>query len=300
MNTPTTQSEFDKFLQWEAASRDTVDFKKAYVDMADDLVAGLLLSQIVYWYLPGKDGKSKLRVSKHGYMWLAKQRTDWWDEVRITPRQFDRACKVLVEKGLIVKECFRFNGLRMVHLRIDMKRFMELWEQVVENPPDNPHLPSGESGLTQSVTPQSRNGDSAIDVWGRPLTETTAETTEEINSKTTAAREFTTCPDWEVVEAEAPARTWGGQDKEKRAGASVRPSYPPVNGYQALRDIGVSERMATQLSQQHSPADIQACIEEARKNDREKKPINNLAGYVVTLLKMNWPAKQRLRRGEIP
>jgi hypothetical protein len=300
MNTPTTHSEFDKFLQWEAASRDTVDFKKAYVDMADDLVAGLLLSQIVYWYLPDKSGKSKLRVFKHGHWWLAKQRSDWWDEIRITPRQFDRACKVLVEKGLLVKECFRFNGLRTVHLRIDMQRFMELWEEVLNNPPVNPHLPSGEPGLTQSVSPELRNGNSAIDVCVRPLTETTAEITKEITSQTTAASEFTTLSDWDVVEAEGSPRIWGGQDKKKGAGESVRSSYPPINGYQALKDIGVSEKMATRLSRKHSGADIQACIEEARKNSRELKPIENLAGYVVTLLKIDWPAKQRLRRGEMP
>jgi len=68
-------NEWSNFLLWETASRDTVDFKTIYVDMADDLVAGLLLSQIVYWYLPSKEGRSKLRVFKDGYYWIAKTRT---------------------------------------------------------------------------------------------------------------------------------------------------------------------------------------------------------------------------------
>jgi hypothetical protein len=54
----------ETFLAWEAASRDTIDFKKIYVDMADDLVAGLLLSQVVYWFLPDRNGNLKLRVRR--------------------------------------------------------------------------------------------------------------------------------------------------------------------------------------------------------------------------------------------
>ena len=88
---------FNDFLTWEKASKDTIDFKKVYVDVSGDLIAGLLLSQIIYWHLPSKDGKSKLRVHKKDKTWLAKQRSDWWDEIRITPKQYDRAIgKVLL------------------------------------------------------------------------------------------------------------------------------------------------------------------------------------------------------------
>jgi len=61
-----------------------------YIDIAEDIIAGLLLSQIVYWYLPSKqDGKPKLRVKKDGEYWLAKNRvTTGGDECRIKPRQF--------------------------------------------------------------------------------------------------------------------------------------------------------------------------------------------------------------------
>ena len=50
------------FLTWEKTTWDTVDFKRIYVDMAGDRVAGLMLSQLVYWcLLPNKNGKSKLQ-----------------------------------------------------------------------------------------------------------------------------------------------------------------------------------------------------------------------------------------------
>ena len=117
------------FLNWERKSHDCIDFKKAYVDMAGDLVAGLLLSQIIYWHLPSKDGAaSKLRVYRDGEYWLVKQRTDWWDEIRVKPDRFDAACKKLVERGLIVKRYGRFNGLRTMSLRINWDRFLDLWD----------------------------------------------------------------------------------------------------------------------------------------------------------------------------
>jgi hypothetical protein len=161
--------DFSKFLSWETTTRDTIDFKTAYVDMAGDLVAGLLLSQIVYWHLPGKDGRSKLRVYKDGHFWIAKQRNEWWNEIRITPKQFDRACKVLVDKGLVVKSYHRFNGLRTMHVRLLPDAFMQQWDQVVEQR-GNPQLTKGKD----RDIPKVKTG---IDQRSIPLTETTTETT---------------------------------------------------------------------------------------------------------------------------
>ena len=125
--------EFMLFLKWERSTRDTIDFKKIYVDMADDLVAGLLLSQIVYWYmLPDKDGQSKLRVFRNGEWWIAKGRKDWYEEVRITAYQFDRASAILVNLGMLAKDCFRFNGMRTVHVRLVKPQFMHLWRAAIK------------------------------------------------------------------------------------------------------------------------------------------------------------------------
>lgn len=165
---------FDDFLKWETATRDTIDFKKAYVDMAGgDLVAGLLLSQIVYWHLPTKAGESRLRVWREGYQWIAKGRADWWDEARITPKQFDRACQVLVDLGLVVKANFRFSGLKMIHLRLDQAHFMELWQAT---------LTDEDTERGKSVFPKGQNrstpkGKTDIPERVIPLTETTTETT---------------------------------------------------------------------------------------------------------------------------
>jgi hypothetical protein len=116
--------DINQFFRWEQATRDTIDVKKIYVDMADDLIAGVLLSQIVYWFLPDKEGKTKLRVHKDGELWLVKGREDWWDECRIKPRQFDTAFNKLMEKGLVEKKTFKFDGNPMTHIRIVWDNFL--------------------------------------------------------------------------------------------------------------------------------------------------------------------------------
>ena len=88
-----------------------------YIDICGDLVAGTLLSQIIYWFKPSSDGKMKVRVFHDGKYWLAKSRDEWWDEIRITPRQFDYAIKSLINLGFVEKRVFKFNGTPMVHIR---------------------------------------------------------------------------------------------------------------------------------------------------------------------------------------
>ncbi len=165
---------FEQFLLWEATTRDTIDFKKAYVDMAGDLVAGLLLSQIVFWTLPDREGKSKLRVYKDEQWWIAKRREDWWDEIRITARQFDRAVKILEKQGLLVTALYKFDGAPTKHVRIDESPFLAAWETVLTQ--------SVKSILPKGEKPSSPNGEKDLPDSVRSLTETTAETTTETTS----------------------------------------------------------------------------------------------------------------------
>jgi hypothetical protein len=115
----------NEFLKWEELSKDTIDVKRIYIDIADDLVAGILLSQIIFWCLPSKRGKTKLRIKKDECLWLAKGREDWWEECRITPKQFDRASQILSDKGLIEKKIFKFNGNPTIHIRLIPENLME-------------------------------------------------------------------------------------------------------------------------------------------------------------------------------
>ena len=48
----------------------------AYIDISDDLIAGTLLSQIMFWFSETKDKKRKIRIYKDGNYWLAKGREE--------------------------------------------------------------------------------------------------------------------------------------------------------------------------------------------------------------------------------
>ena len=106
-----------------------------YVDIVDDLVAGLLLSQIIYWHLPGKTGQTKLRILKGDRKWLAKRRQDWFDECRITIRQYVRAIKILEDMNIVVTKIFKFNGEPTVHISLNQDIFLGLVEKYLNNQP---------------------------------------------------------------------------------------------------------------------------------------------------------------------
>jgi hypothetical protein len=177
------------FLEWERTSLDTVDFKKTYVDMADDLVTGVLLSQIVYWYLPSKkDGRSKLRVYKDGHYWIAKARKDWRDEIGTSPKQVDRALKILEEKGIIVTALYKFNGAPTKHIRIDEEGFLTAWDAALHasDEEENPILPKGEN-------PNGRfypKGEMDFDQRVKSITESTTETTEKETERESSNSNF--------------------------------------------------------------------------------------------------------------
>lgn len=95
---------------------DGLFLNKKFIDMTGDIITGILLSQIFYWFLPSKNGKTKLRVRKDGRLWLAKKRTDWWDECRISLKQYIRAIKILESMKLVEIKVFKFNGDPTVHI----------------------------------------------------------------------------------------------------------------------------------------------------------------------------------------
>lgn len=148
-----------EFLQWEQASRDTIDVKRAYIDLAGDLVTGILLSQIVYWFLPADEAEaSKLRVERENRLWLAKLRSDWWNECRISPKQFDRSIAILRDKGLVETKRFQFRGATpTLHIWLNIPSLVQGVKSI---------LPKGENG-------NSLKGEKQIDVKAKSSTETT-------------------------------------------------------------------------------------------------------------------------------
>jgi hypothetical protein len=179
---------FEEFLRWEDADRDVIKVKRLYIDITEDLVAGILLSQIVYWHLPSqRSGQPKLKVQKDGKLWLAKGRGDWWNECRITPKQFDRAINLLAEKGIVEKKAFKFDGSPTIHVRLISEALMHYIEQQMG---EQGEMEVDERGKTELAGDTSKNlpkrengnypkGKIQIDQRVKSLTETTTEITTE-------------------------------------------------------------------------------------------------------------------------
>ncbi|MDC2867527.1 hypothetical protein [Bacillus sp. BP-3] len=137
-------------FQLETFARSGYMVRLAYVDITEDLIAGILLGQIVYWYMPNEQGKSKLRVKKNNEFWLAKGREDWKDEIRITPKQYDRAIKILINKGFVEVQKFKFNGAPTNHIKLNISEVTERVKSILTFG-ENPISPLGKMELTETV-----------------------------------------------------------------------------------------------------------------------------------------------------
>lgn len=218
----------DERLEAEAAFAQRLNvIHHAYVDVAGDLVAGALLGQICYWFGTGKDGRPRARIVKDGHLWIAKARTDWWDEIRISAKQYDRAAKILKERGYIEVKTMKFAGNPTTHIRLcapALLAALEAWKvgQVKRSSTDggkpatpdsaapqgvpgvgavgfnpmgdnvlphgvNPYSPTGGQGVTPS-------GDSRVPESSSSFTETPAENTQESTQENTHTQEAAAPP----------------------------------------------------------------------------------------------------------
>jgi hypothetical protein len=132
-NTQVNQLKWDDFLTIKNSEHHVVTFEIAYVDMCGgSRDAAILLSQIVYWYLPDKQGHpTKLRVFKKGHYWLAKQLDEWWSQTRLTANQVRNSLAILKNKGLIITDVMRFNCLTTTHIRINEKVFVKEYTKAI-------------------------------------------------------------------------------------------------------------------------------------------------------------------------
>lgn len=114
------------WLLAEAASKDTICVKRIYIDINDgNLQAGVLFSQIMYWHgFNPETGKLRLRIERDGHLWLAKGYADWWEECRINERTARQLIADMVKRGLLIKKVYKFDGVPMVHIRVDFDALM--------------------------------------------------------------------------------------------------------------------------------------------------------------------------------
>lgn len=123
--------EFLSFQAWRKDSK-TVAFKGIYVDLTDgNIKAALLLSQIIYWFLPDATGKPKPCVKRNGKYWICKNRSDWWDEIRINADQYDDAIRVLEHLGFVERRRMLFANKVTCAISLNVKYLFKKIREIV-------------------------------------------------------------------------------------------------------------------------------------------------------------------------
>lgn len=177
MNNAWNNSEVDMFLGIERANNDVIAFKTIYVDMAGDTLGGLVLSQIVFWHTPDKEGNSKLKANHDNYLWLAASHKDWYAKTRLTGRQVDRILNILVAKNLIIKRIYKFSGAPTTHIRINWEVFISVYKGLLNNTNTLNEFHSE----VKSISPTGEILGNNLQV--KSITETTKETTKKNTKK---------------------------------------------------------------------------------------------------------------------
>lgn len=95
-----------------------------YVSLAGDLTVGIALGQIVYWFLPARDGSSKLKIFREGKLWLAKSYEELAREVKLTVKQVRRAISILKDKGYIETKVWKFKGAPTTHIHLNTDKLL--------------------------------------------------------------------------------------------------------------------------------------------------------------------------------
>jgi hypothetical protein len=165
--------DYNEFIRFEESQRESIRLNKIYIDITGDLVSGLLLSQIIYWNLP-----SKVTNIKRCGEYLVKKRSDWWEEIRISEKQYDRAINILKSKGLvtvIIKKSNFYIGNTVPHIKLNYDNFIsEVKTRIDER--SKPELPKGENENLPKVKTR-------IDERSKPsITTTTSDNTAIITS----------------------------------------------------------------------------------------------------------------------
>lgn len=172
-----TEDEINTQIEFLSSAKCNHTYHK-YIDITGDLIEGTLLSRILYWFTPDKKNNTKVRIFKDGEYWIAKQRKDWWEEIRISERQYDKAIKRLAEKGFITLAKYKFNSMPTVHIRPEWKKINEavaIWKENLRKEitgENNRELQKQENGNDTKCNSQGNNTkcNSGVAQTGIPIT----------------------------------------------------------------------------------------------------------------------------------
>lgn len=119
-------------LDMMAAHFDDIRIDRITLQMVGDHAAACILTRIVYWFSPSKEGQKRTRIVKNGKSWIAKTDDDWYEECYVTKEQMRRIKSLLISLGVIDIQHFRFNGLKTTHYSLNIETYTKLYNQKVK------------------------------------------------------------------------------------------------------------------------------------------------------------------------
>jgi hypothetical protein len=93
-----------------------------------------ILSKIVYWYAPSKNGQPKLRANQDGILCLVKANKEWEGECGVGYSSARRCIERLEELGIITVEPHPFDGSPKNHIWLNLNKIYELMPELAEDP----------------------------------------------------------------------------------------------------------------------------------------------------------------------
>ena len=127
-----------------------------YLDLTGDLAAGVLLSQVVYWFRPGPGGHLKVKVERDGRFWIAKTQSEWCQEVRIGLKTFIRSMDKLLQLGVVVSKIYQYGNRPVLHVGLNLDVLIGL---VGHCPPDGVGVITDQdyTKTEESIPPKGKN-----------------------------------------------------------------------------------------------------------------------------------------------
>lgn len=166
-------------------------YQPDYVNLLDgDVQCAVMLSQLVYWYKPGKNGTSRLRVYKpqDGKMWIAKSWQEWQAECGLSRAQSRRCLDKLKTLGFVEMKVYRFKGTPTIHVRfpwvprgktlVDAPSAAELRQRISAIGSLAPNNTTNQS-ISSSDAMQGSAPATPLVTNGQSITDTTSENTTE-------------------------------------------------------------------------------------------------------------------------
>ena len=131
MTDTTYISDLQAFMAEQTARRRVIAYDPIFADMAGDVLAGLVLSQICYWHSADKKGQTRMRVAKDGRLWAALSAKQMHEDLRMSSAQIMRCYGILEKKNLILKHVWRFAGAPTTHISLNWPVFKEARQRCI-------------------------------------------------------------------------------------------------------------------------------------------------------------------------